>query len=423
MPNEERPIIFFTAAAHFFAHFYVLVFPPLVMPISRDLGLPIGDVVNLSFTMYLLFGLTAIGWGFLSKKIGHKTAMASGVILAGGGMLLAGFAPALSASTGLLAFALALVGIGCGSYHPCGTALITQSVTRRGRALGVIGMWGNVGIAIVPFTVGLLNFFIGWQRGIIILGAAGVALGLSMFLVPLSVNEEEDKINLETLKKGHAGKLFIIFLFAFLFSGLMYRSFTVTLPAYLENQLGNITAAFRNFVQTRNAGAVENPAFNTLTANLIATGIYVIGIAGQLVGGKIADKVSLKWAYLIFYCIAGVFLLGMALFSNWMLILFSGLFIFFILGLQPIENSLVAFLTPPKWRSVSYGIKFTIAFGIGSFAVKIIGWTEKIISIDQIMWMVLAFLAATVIVLIIFQIAGRGSKIDQKIDRNIETGL
>lgn len=36
------------------------------------------------------------------------------------------------------------------------------------------------------------------------------------------------------------------------------------------------------------------PAFLTLTANLIATAIYVIGIFGQALGGKGADRYSLR---------------------------------------------------------------------------------------------------------------------------------
>ena len=36
---NERRILVLTSAAHYFTHFFVLVFPALVMPISRDLSL------------------------------------------------------------------------------------------------------------------------------------------------------------------------------------------------------------------------------------------------------------------------------------------------------------------------------------------------------------------------------------------------
>lgn len=52
-----------------------------------------------------------------------------------------------------------------------------------------------------------------------------------------------------------------------------------------------------------------------------------------------------------------------------MLLVTACIYIFFALGMQPIENSLVAHLTPTRWRSTSYGVKFILTFGAGSTAV------------------------------------------------------
>ena len=51
MNSQERKILFFSSSIHFLTHFYVLVFPALVMPMSRDLGLPLATVLNISFWM------------------------------------------------------------------------------------------------------------------------------------------------------------------------------------------------------------------------------------------------------------------------------------------------------------------------------------------------------------------------------------
>ncbi len=414
MNKEEKAIVFFSAATHFFTHFYVLVFPALVMPISRDLGMTVAEVVDLSFFMYLLYGLTALFWGFLSDKVGHKWAMSLGIIVAGFGMTAAGISPRFGSPI-VLSGALALVGIGCSSYHPSGMALISQGVTQRGKALGIVGIWGNIGIASVPFTVGLLNYFLGWQIGLMILGGIGLVLGISILAAPLKVEKGTDKITVDKLADGHAGKLFIIFSIVFVFSGLMYRSFTVILPSYLEFELGNISKTFNTFIASRFEELQGNPAFKTLTANLIATGIYVIGIGGQFFGGKIADKRSLKWSYFIFFCCAAPFLLGMALFTNSLIIVFAGVFVFFALGMQPIENSLVAFLTPPKWRSVSFAIKFTLVFGVGSFAVKIVSRAEAVWGIGSVIWLVALFLGLVLLSALVFLFAAKGRKIDQKV--------
>jgi hypothetical protein len=81
------------------------------------------------------------------------------------------------------------------------------------------------------------------------------------------------------------------------------------------------------------------------------------------------------------------------------------------MGMQPIENSLLAYLTPPQWRSVSYGIKFTLTFGAGSFAVKLAGWVESRYGIGNVVWLVAGFLALVILSISIFLVASRGRSI------------
>ena len=45
-------------------------------------------------------------------------------------------------------------------------------------------------------------------------------------------------------------------------------------------------------------------------------------------------------------------------------------YFFFLLGMQPIENTLVSRLTPPRWRHSAFGMKFILTFGVGALAVK-----------------------------------------------------
>jgi hypothetical protein len=58
--------------------------------------------------------------------------------------------------------------------------------------------------------------------------------------------------------------------------------------------------------------------------------------------------------------------------SEYGLFFAAALFAFFALGMQPIENSLFAQLTPDRWRSTAYGLKFTLTFGIGASAVAVV---------------------------------------------------
>ncbi len=409
MNPDERKVLFFTSAAHFLTHFYMLVFPVLIMPMSRSLGLPLADIVNISFLMYLLYGALALLWGWISDHWGHKWAMSSGNILAGLGFILAGS----SGSVAAISLSFALVGAGCSAYHPSGIALVSQGIRMRGKALGINGMLGNAGMASVPFVVGLLNYFMGWQKSLLVLGVFGLVFGTGFLAIHFSVEKGTDRRFVEKLEKKTAGKLFLLVCIGMVFSGLAYRSFTVILPAFLEFRLGGITDEARNLIFSRFPSLKDIPAFATLTASLIATSVYIAGIAGQALGGRVADRFSLKWSYFFFFVGALPFVLGMAIFAGWWLVVSVALYVLFSMGMQPVENSLIAFLTPARWRSVSYGLKFTLAFGAGSFAVKLIGWLEASRGLESVIWLIAGFLTLAILSTALLMSLSRGHKIRQ----------
>ncbi len=434
MDIREKTILGFTGGAHFFTHFYMLIFPALLLPMSRDLDITIAVAVDLSFVMYLLYGLMAAPWGFMSDRWSHKGALAIGIGTAGLGMFLAGLSAFLGAGKGYMTASFALTGIGCSAFHPAGTALISQGIRERGRALGINGVFGNIGIAAAPITAGILNYALGWQMTLIILGGLGVLLGIGSSLAPIGIEGGTDKLTVDTVERGSAVRLFLIFAVGMMFSGLMYRAFTTILPAFLELRLGNISRLLREAVGTVGSGTADaaagsggaaaaagpgttaagpdNPALDTFIANAVTTGVYVIGIIGQLIGGRVADRRSLKWGYFAFFAIALPFAAGMIFLDGLFLIPAAGLFVLFILGIQPIENSLVAYLTPPKWRSVSYGIKFSLVFGVGALAVKLVSWIqEKTGSLNNVVWIIPLFLVGILAAFSIFLILSRGKKI------------
>jgi hypothetical protein len=80
--------------------------------------------------------------------------------------------------------------------------------------------------------------------------------------------------------------------------------------------------------------------------------------------------------YFGFHAISLPALIGMAALSEMPLVVMAMVFVFFSLGMQPIENSLIAHVTPPRWRSTAYGIKFVLTFGVGSTAVWLVEWAQ-----------------------------------------------
>jgi FSR family fosmidomycin resistance protein-like MFS transporter len=183
------------------------------------------------------------------------------------------------------------------------------------------------------------------------------------------------------------------------------------LPAFLESRLGGVTQSLRDIVNRRFSSVEDLPAFQTLVATLIATAVYVLGIFGQALGGRVADRHSLKWSYFIFFCAALPFVLASAFLENALLIPAAGMFVLFAVGIQPVENSLLAFLTPARWRSMSYGIKFTLTFGAGSFAVQIVGAVQSSYGISSVIILVAGFLAMVILCVGVFLLLSRGQEI------------
>ena len=255
-----------------------------------------------------------------------------------------------------------------------------------------------------------MNYFLGWRQTLIFLGIGGIIAGFLSVFIKFSVPRDGDLQKGENLKEKSILKLFIILCIVVLFSGLMYRTYTLVFPAWIETKLGNLFVDISNLL-IRNGSKTLMPKSDTLIASIITGFAYVIGMFGQFAGGRIADKWELRSAYLFFWLMALPFLL-LARFSSGLWILpFAGLFIFFAMGMQPIENSIFAILTPSRWRSVGYGIKFTLTFGIGSLSVFIVKQAEPSIGLDGVILLAAGYLILTTTAAVVLRFTHKSEQI------------
>ena len=73
---------------------------------------------------------------------------------------------------------LGLLGLFASIYHPVGTALVVQSAGRAGRALGINGVFGNLGVAAAGLVTGAIAEFLGWRAAFILPGVVAVLTGV-----------------------------------------------------------------------------------------------------------------------------------------------------------------------------------------------------------------------------------------------------
>jgi MFS family permease len=387
--NNEKKIIIFTCIAHYFTHFYELLFPALAIPLVLSLKMSLVDVLTLSFFMYLLYGLAALPWGMFADRYGNRRSLIIFFVGTGAGALLT----SLSNTAPSIMCSLAFIGFFSSIYHPAGMGLISIGTKNRGMALGINGVAGNLGLMSAPFVAGILNLLVGWQITFLVVGIISIAWGVGMLLINI------DETPLHNENEGEKGtnnndnmKYFFILCIVMTLAGLAYRANSVVLPAYFESEASFLWEYLQSFHFSNLEGA------KTMAATLLASTVYIISAIGQIAGGKLADKYDLRWMYLAFHVLSIPFVILMGILSQQLLVISAALYVFFALGMQPIENSLVAKFTPSRWRSTGFGIKFILVFGVGSIAVYIVGWIKKAWDLGTVYF----FIAATIVVLVLF---------------------
>ncbi len=336
----------------------MLAFPALVLPLTMRFDMEISQVLKIPFLMYLLFGITALPWGIIADRRGTVSLFRVYYIGAG----CSGLAAAIWLDSPIrLTLALASLGLFSGIYHPVGLGLISKEITRVSLGMGYNGMFGNLGLAASPLLIGLINWIHGPRAAYLFLGGLNLlGIGL-MLLFPLpsgkSAQKGTDKKDNGTLKP------FLILLAAMMFGGIVYRGATVILPAYFELKTTGIYHCLTTFFHLK---TVISP---NLLATTITSLIFVTGMAGQYTGGRMAEHFDLRFCYLAFHIltIPAAFLIAIA--TDIPLIGLAIVYLFFLLGMQPIENTLVANLTPQRFHHSAFGLKFILTFGVGALAV------------------------------------------------------
>ena len=392
MNAEERKIITVTCFGHFMSHFNMMVFPVLILPLTAFYHMDFSRVIDLSFLMYLFFGVSALPWGFVTDRLGARKMLTT--FFAGAGICALGAAFFIR-SPRLFSLFLAGIGIFSGIYHPAGLGLISKGVREIGKGLGYNGMAGNMGLAVSPLITGLINYLWGPRATYIFLGFFNLmGVGLLTFL---QIPDPKHSSTI-TQKAGSGGmaKAFAILCVAMMLGGVAFRGLTVTLPSLFELRnptlLKTLAHAF-TFFKSHN-----------VTASLLSSMVFLIGVFGQYAGGYVADHADLRKAYITFHSLAFFGALGMAVTTNATLVVVAIFYAFFLLGMQPIENTLVARYTPVKLRHAAYGTKFILTFGVGSLAVHLVGWVKETWSIQAVFYvmsLVSLCIVATIFILIL----------------------
>ena len=361
--------------AHGVDHMFLLIFATAVATIAVEFGFSTWtDLMPYSVGAFVLFGLGALPAGRLGDLWGRRIMM----IIFFVGMGLAALLVALTQNAWQLAAALTLLGVFASIYHPVGIPMLVQNVSNPGAVIGINGLAGNLGIAVAALVTGFLVKWLGWRAAFAIPGLIAIACGVIFALVCPRESESPSK------RKGGKAKVELT-------PAMLARAFAVmTVAAVASSLIFNFTTnGNAQLLTARFVGVVEDPA---LLGAMLAL-VYTIASLAQIVVGRMIDSMPFK-SLQLWMSVAQIPLLILAAHTqDWWLFAALLAVMIFIFGSIPFTDAMIVRYVDDRLRSRVAGMRLTVAFGISSLAVWLLGPLVKSIGFTSALW-ILAAIAA-----------------------------
>jgi MFS family permease len=361
--------------AHGIDHMFLLIFATAVATIAVEFGYSNWtDLMPYSAGAFALFGLGALPAGRLGDLWGRRIMMIIFFAGIGGAALVV----ALAQNAWQLAAALTLLGAFAAIYHPVGIPMLVQNVSNPGAVIGINGLAGNLGIAVAALMTGFLVKWIGWRAAFAIPGIVAIVCGIVFAIVCPKETEAPSR------RKGGKAKVVLS-------PAMLVRAFTVMTAAAVASSL------LFNFTTNGNAqllsegfrGVIEDPA---LLGALLAA-VYTVASFAQIVVGRLIDSTPFKPLQL-WMSVAQIPLLILAAHAqDWWLFVALLAVMVFIFGSIPFTDAMIVRYVDDRLRSRVAGMRLTVAFGISSLAVWLLGPLVKGIGFTAALW-ILAGIAA-----------------------------
>ncbi|MFA9436682.1 MAG: MFS transporter [Candidatus Bathyarchaeota archaeon] len=356
MNDQDRSIIAISSS-HGIMHAYLVLLPAMIPILGGELG-DIATIGMLASLVTLFYGWFSLPVGFIADRVSKKLLITGSMVLCGGASILIGLSPNIPVT----AIALIILGIGASLYHPCGYAHMSlASGEMRGRYMGFQGLGGDMGMAVSFLTSSLLGARFGWRMTFIIWGV----IGLIMAAIDLIVIRD---IAYEVPEGGHPGpvatikKMFgstdrtklIITLGVVVLSGMLWTGVSSFIMVYLKDE----------------------KVMPLVLAGGLSTLKYTVGAFAMIVGGEMSDRIGRKKLLLFGYAGFAISLLALIYSPNIVSVMVIVVvilgFTFFVT--QSPMNALLGDIASKDTVGVTYGVNFTLKYGIGFFTPAIGGW-------------------------------------------------
>ena len=347
----------FMNVGHTYAHLFLLLYPTAVLAMGNEFPGTYGERLSLSIFSFAALAIGTLPAGWLGDRWSRRAMMGVFFIGIGTSSILAGLA---EGKVGM-AVGLALIGLFSSIYHPVGTAVVAENARRLGKAIGVNGVFGNLGVALAAIVAGALSDLISWRAAFIVPGVLATATGVAYVLYSrggAGAPVGSAAHSVKGITHGIRVKVFAVVAIGAMCSGMTFNALTVALPKVFEERLAELAA----------------------TTTEVGAWVFVViacAAAGQIVVGHLLDRYPLKTVYAgtLFFQVALLLLAATA--TGAPMLAISFVMMFLVLGETPIRDTLVARFTSVEWRARVYAVKAVLSLGVAVAAVPLVAGVHE----------------------------------------------
>lgn len=373
--TQSRYALVFSSLGHGTMHMLTAFFFVMVLALEQSWQLPYHELIRLWTLGALLVGVCAIPAGWIADRWSAPGML----VLMFLGMGLACLACALAQSPWQLMLGLSALGVFAAIYHPVGIPWLVRSARASGKALGINGIFGGLGMAGAGAITGVLVDLFSWRVAFAVPGLASVLTGIAMAWAWRSGRLGEG------LSATHAGEPVQRALVLRVFATMLVTMFCLGF-AYQVCQ-----TAFPKVFDLRLQGALGG---GTAGVGMLITGVYTVAALVQVLGGHLADRYPLKWIYLGGFVFQVPVMLWLGSAAGLPLVVVATAAVLLTTISLPAENMLLSRYSPARHQGLAFGVKFVLAFGTAPVAISFVSWLSARGAGLDLLFQFLALLAA-----------------------------
>ncbi len=386
--TRDRLHFLFLNIGHFLDHLFTLIFATVAaLALTREWGLSYEQLVYYATPGFIAFGLFSLPAGWLADHWSRHGMMAVFFV----GIGLASILTAYAQSPLQIAIALFVLGVFAAIYHPVGLAMVVEGAAKSGTgmAIGINGVWGNLGVGSAALVTGFLIDSAGWRTAFVVPGIVSILLGLAYarFMWPEIVAGKQTSAAAAQVKAGTSPspgsmsrdalvRLTIIIFFTTAISSLVFQSTTFALPKVFAERLNGI-------------------AGSATLVGWLAFVVFAVASAAQIVVGKLLDTLGPRTVFMGAAILQLVFFALMPGLTDWAALAVALGFMLGAFGQIPINDYMIGRMAKSELRASIYGVRYVISFLVLGAALPMIGWVHGRWGFDTL-FMLLSVVAAVI---------------------------